>query len=108
MMGSHCLPIDLSLPRRWANKKLIYSSVIMSDARETRRGKLERGRKGSCEGFPREGAAELDLQGGAEESARWTRSRKNSSVKVPRTESKMPLSTRKGAGKEPVQNREAR
>lgn len=40
-------------------------------------GESERGRKGSCEGFPREGAPELDLRGKAEGSARWTRGREN-------------------------------
>lgn len=45
MMGSHCQHIDLSLPRRGANKNLIYSSVIMSDARETQKESEKEGGK---------------------------------------------------------------
>ena len=49
--------------------------MIRSYAKETRREEV-RGRKGSLEGFPGEGAAELGLQGKAEESARQMRGQK--------------------------------
>lgn len=68
--------MDLSLPRRWANKKPIYLSAILSHARETWGWGLERGRKGS---LGRERAAEVDFQGRkTEESIMRTKSRKNS------------------------------
>lgn len=70
----------------------------MSDARETQREEKQ------WQGFPREGTAEPDLQGRAEEPARWKGAERRASVRVP---SKTPLNTREGSGKATRQGREA-
>lgn len=51
--------------------------------------------------LPRGGSSGSRLQGRAEDPARWTRKQKRhtGSVKAPRTESRMSLNARKGAGR---------
>lgn len=71
---------------------------------EKHRGNVRKREEKQRQGFPREGAAELDLQGRAEESARWKGAERRASVRV---QSKTPLNTRKGSGKATVQGREA-
>lgn len=49
---------------------------------EKHRGKGRKREEEQWQGFPREGAAELDLQGRAEESARWKGAERRASVRV--------------------------
>lgn len=71
---------------------------------EKHRRKVRKREEKQWQGFPREGAAELDLPGRAEESARWKGAERRASVRV---QSKTPLKARKGAGKAAMQGREA-